>query len=66
MILINLIYYQEKVYILMNIWIVLMKRFNETESRSKDKFYSTLNPEDISDLIMPMQLMYGTFLILVI
>ena len=25
------------------------KRFNETELPSKDKFYSTLNPEDISD-----------------
>ena len=29
----------------MNSW----KRFNETELPSKDKFYSTLNLEDISD-----------------
>ena len=43
------------------------KRFNETELPSKDKFYSTLNLEDmLIMMIMPMPLMYGILLILVI
>ena len=42
------------------------KIFNETELSSKDKFYSTLNLEDILADVMPMQLMHGTLLILII
>ena len=42
------------------------KRFNETELPLKDKFYSTLNLEDILDDDYAMQLMYGILLILII
>ena len=42
------------------------KRFNEIELPSKDKFYSTLNLEDISDDDYAHAINYGTLLILVI
>ena len=47
MITISLFYYYEKVFILMNIWMI-EKKINETSLPEKD-FYSHLNMEDITN-----------------
>ena len=47
MITISLFYYYEKVFILMNIWMI-EKKINETSLPGKD-FYSHLNMEDITN-----------------
>ena len=47
MITISLFYYYEKVFILMNIWMIETK-INETSLPEKD-FYSHLNMEDITN-----------------
>ena len=43
----SLFYYYEKVFILMNIWMI-EKKINETSLPEKD-FYSHLNMEDITN-----------------
>ena len=47
MITISLFYYYEKVFILVNIWMI-EKKINETSLPEKD-FYSHLNMEDITN-----------------
>ena len=48
MITINLLYCCEKVFILMNIWMI-GKKFNDTLEETLEDFYSYLNMENITD-----------------